>query len=251
MFTPKTDRLQKLAKKFPNRIEELEVIFNKKTNVYIDYANVLPWAKKLQWDIDLKRLKQLFDSFDTINEVKFYYGTLQGNLYSEQLIKEVQKYHYSVTTKPVKIYSLSINTSSISSTSADLLKDFIRKPLLKKFKIEHIEYLNNILKELNIRDGVYHIQDRKCNFDVEIGIDMLLDYHIHGIQNFILWSGDSDFVDPIGQLVTSGKSVSLFATVRKVATELNDLIAAGELGMYDIQKIREFICHPNQMICGL
>lgn len=40
------------------------------------------------------------------------------------------------------------------------------------YKIENIEYLNNIFRELNSA-GVYYIEDRKCNFDVEIGRDML------------------------------------------------------------------------------
>ncbi len=44
MFKPKTTNIEILAKKFPDRITELEKVFEKKTNVYIDYANVRPWA---------------------------------------------------------------------------------------------------------------------------------------------------------------------------------------------------------------
>lgn len=249
MFKAKTERLEKLATKFPEKIKELETVFSKPTNIYIDYANVLPWSKKLGWHIDIKRLKQFLDSFDTIKEVKFYYGTLEGDGYSLQFINDIKKYKYLLTTKPVKILRLSVNTSSISSTSPDLLKGFIRTPLLKKFKVEYIEYLNNILKELNDKEGILFIEDRKCNFDVEIGTDMLIDHYVKDVKNFILWSGDSDFVDPINQIISAGKDICLFATVRKVASELNNIIATRKLRMYDIRKIREFICRSKEISC--
>jgi len=40
---------------------------------------------------------------------------------------------------------------------------------------------------------------------------MLIDYGKNGIENFILWSGDSDFADPVRQLLSDGKKVVLFA----------------------------------------
>lgn len=39
MFIPKTDRLRLLAEKFPERIVELEKIFEGEVSIYIDYAN--------------------------------------------------------------------------------------------------------------------------------------------------------------------------------------------------------------------
>jgi uncharacterized LabA/DUF88 family protein len=140
---------------------------------------------------------------------------------------------------------LSIDVSSIPLTSPEILKQFIREALLKKLNIETIEYLNTQLKELNQR-GKKFIKDLKCNFDVEIGRDMLLDYHSATINNFVLWSGDSDFADPVRQLLIDKKKVTLFATARKVAVELNELKNYG-LFIFDIQKIREFICWPREM----
>ncbi|MBI4456485.1 MAG: hypothetical protein HY644_11365 [Acidobacteria bacterium] len=78
-----TERIQHLAGKFPQRIEKLEGIFDRKTNVYIDYANVKPWATKLGRHVDPKWLKQFLDSFDAINSIKFYQGTLAGDAESE------------------------------------------------------------------------------------------------------------------------------------------------------------------------
>ena len=245
MFKPVSERIKELAAQYPEKIAELESIFDKKTNVYIDYANVRPWSQKLGWHIDLKRLKQLLKSFDTINEIKFYHGTLKTSEQSLLMIKEAERLGYIVKTKPVKMLRLSIDASSIPANSPDLLKDFIRKPLLAKLKVETIEALNNELKLLN-QQGILYVEDMKSNFDVEIGRDMLRDYDKNGIDNFILWSGDSDFEDPIRQLLTDKKKVMLFATARRVATELSDLRTLG-LTIFDIQKIKEFICYKKEM----
>jgi uncharacterized LabA/DUF88 family protein len=243
MFKPKTEKIAELAQKNPHRIQELENIFDKKTNIYIDFANVFRWQEKLGWHISLKRLKQLLDSFSTISRIKFYSGTLVGDTKSERIIAEAKALGYEVITKPVKIMRLSIDVSSIPPNSPEILKQFIRDSLLKKLNIETIEFLNNRLKELN-QQSIMFIEDLKCNFDVEIGRDMQLDYHQNKVQNFILWSGDSDFADPLKQLLVDGKKVGIFATVRKIASELNDLKKEG-LFIFEIQKLRDFICWPR------
>ena len=248
MFKPKTKKIEKFSQLYPKAIQELEEIFDSKTNVYIDFANVINWQDKLKWHIDLKRLKQFLDSFDSVDSVKFYYGTLAGDSFSESITKDIKKYKYDFKTKPVKIMKLSIDISSIPMNSPVLLKDFIRKPLLSKFDLETIEYLNNILKELNDK-GIKYIEDRKCNFDVEIGRDMLIDYEKNSIENFVLWSGDSDFADPVSQLLEDKKKVAVFATARRVAHELADLKKNG-LFIFDIQRIRDFICWKREMQKG-
>ncbi len=246
MFNSKTEKIKMLAEKYSERIKELEDIFNAKTAVYIDFANTIKWQEKLGWHFDLKRLKQFLDSFDNIYSVKFYSGTLDGNKESEQFIEEEKKiFGKDLKTKSVKTIKLPIDVSSIPLNSPLILKDFIRKPLLQKFKIETIEFLNNQLKELN-KQGILHVEDLKCNFDVEIGRDMLLDYEKNEVENFILWSGDSDFADPVKQLLNDGKKVVIFATARKVASELNELVKDG-LFIFDIQKIKNFICWKKEI----
>lgn len=245
MFKAKTERIKILAEKYPERIKELEKIFDNKTNIYIDFANVIRWQDKLKWHIDLKRLKQFLDSFENIEKINFYNGKLEGDEKSLSILEEAERCGYFVKTKPVKIMRLSIDVSSIPLSSPEILKNFIRTPLLQKLKVEAIEFLNNQLRELN-QQGILFVQDLKCNFDVEIGRDILLDYEKNSVENFILWSGDSDFADPINQLLEDGKKVVLFATVRRVASELNELQGKGLL-IFDIQKIRNFICWKKEI----
>lgn len=151
MFNPKTEKIQKLARVYPERIRELERIFGGRTNVYIDYANVRPWSQKLGWHIDLGRLKQFLNSFDLVYEVKFYHGTLQGNKHSEAIIREATQLKYIVRTKPVKIRQFSIDTTSIEPNSIDLLKDFIKKPLLSLLSEDMVVELNRELTRLNYK----------------------------------------------------------------------------------------------------
>lgn len=242
MFIAKTDKITSLSKLYPEAITQLESIFDKPSNVYIDFANVFRWADKLGWHIDLERLKQFFDSFDTIQHIRFYNGTAPHDQLSERIINQATNHGYSVKTKPVKKMRLSIDVSGITSDSPTILQNFIKKPLLKKLDIETIEFLNAKLLELN-KAGTKYVEQWKCNFDVEIGRDMFLDFERNGVQNFILWSGDSDFADPIEQLIQDGKQVVIFATSGRIAPELN----ATGVFVFEIWKIKDFICWQREI----
>lgn len=245
MFTPKTPKIESIAHTKKEAIRQLESIFSGASRVYIDYANVRPWSTKLNWHIDLKRLKQFFDSFDTIKAVNFYNGYLKDNERSEAEKKEAEENKYILRTKPVKIMKFSIDASSISSDSTALLDQFIKRSLLRKYEISTVEYLNDRFRDMN-KKGEYCIEDRKCNFDVEIGVDMLLDCERDTAEIFALWSGDSDFADPVEKLLAAGKKVVLFATARKVSKELSALKDRGLL-IFEIQKIRDFICWNREL----
>lgn len=249
MFQPKTDRIRKIAESHPKTIEQLGQLLEGQVRMYIDYANVRPWAAKLGWHLDLKRLKQFLESFDNISSVNFYTGTLVGDAQSESFVKDVHDYGYNLKTKPVKIMRISIDATSIDVQSTALLKQFIRPSLLRKYDVATVEQLNKKFAELNAQ-GTYFIEDRKCNFDVEIGRDMLVDYERNHVDTFVLWSGDSDFADPIEQLIDDGKKVRLFATSRRVASEINALKEKG-LFIFDILKIKDFICRKNEITDGV
>jgi uncharacterized LabA/DUF88 family protein len=238
MFKPNTPELESLGKKLPERIAYLESVLNEKTIVYLDYANIRGWSKRLGWQIDLKKLKGLFDSFGII-EVHFYFGTYSGDEKSNRFMTFVHKSGYKVHTKPVKIMQLSIDVTSISAKSPDILTNFITDTLLRQLRVETIEYLNEELKNLN-KQGLSYLEHPKCNFDVEIGSDMRLHNLLNRAETFCLWSGDSDFADTIKELLLAKRRVSVFGTARGIASELNQLKSSG-LEIFDIKKLREFV----------
>lgn len=245
VFNAKTPKINSLfvAKKKP--VEELESLLASPFSVYIDFANVRPWSAKLGWHVDPKRLMQFLESFTTFKEASFYQGELEGDKTSHGEIQAIKQCGYRLRTKQVKIMRIPINVTSIKSQSTDILSSFIRKSFLRKLDLETIEYLNGKIYELN-RAGTYYIEDRKCNFDVEIGVDMLLDFERKKADIFCLWSGDSDFADPIRELLKNKKKVILFSTARKVSRELNDLKTEG-LVIFEISKIRNFICWNKEI----
>lgn len=243
MFKPKTKRIEKIAEIFPKVILELENILSGVSNVYIDWQNVIHWQEKIGWHISAKRLKQFFDSFDTVKLVSIYTGTLDGNGRSENEIDEFKNMGYRIVTKPVKIMPYSIDASSTPSNSPTLLQPFIKKPLLSVLNLETIEYLNNQLGNLN-KQGIMQLEDKKCNFDVEIGRDMFLDLNDGDRADcFILWSGDSDFADPVSAIIKANKKIFLFATSGRVSAELSEL----KVPVFEIKKIKEFICWPKEL----
>lgn len=246
MFTAKTDRIKEIAVDEQDLIEKLDSLLTERTIMYIDYANVRPWSNKLKFHVDIKRLKQFLDSFSQIDKVHFYQGTLTGDKDSENDIQEVSDRNYVLHTKPVKIMDLSIDVTSLQSMqSPDLIKDFVRTPLLKTLSLDQIEGLNKHLQNLN-QQGVLKLQDRKCNFDVEIGVDMLLDLQNNNADTFVLWSGDSDFADPLQQLLDANKNVILFATAGRISRELNTLRQNG-LKIFDIKDLEKFVCWPKEL----
>ena len=242
MFKPKSDKIAKLGTVCPNVIKQLESIFDKPTNVYLDYSNMFYWSKKLHWNIDQKRLKQFLDSFENVKTVGIYNGTLGGNLNSEKFVSDSQKLGYKVVTKPVKIMKIPIDISGIAPDSTAVINNFVDKALIRILDIETIEYFNEKLRELNSR-GIKYIEKRKCNFDVEIGVDMLLDFEKNHIDNFVIWTGDSDFAGPINTLIENKKKVVIVSTARRISTELNDTGAQ----IFEIQKIRDFICWDEEL----
>ena len=246
MFTAKTDRIKAISDEQKELITKLDSMLFGRTTMYVDYANIRPWSNKLRFHIDTKRLKQFLDSFSQIEKVHFYQGTLVGDRQSEGDIKDLKDRGYELHTKPVKIMELSIDVTSLQSMqSLDLLSDFIRTPLLKTLALNQIETLNKHLQNLNTQ-GIKKLQDRKCNFDVEIGVDMLLDLERNSADTFVLWSGDSDFADSIRQILDTKKKVILFATAGRIAKELNGLRSSG-LIIFDIRDIQKFVCWLREL----
>lgn len=245
MFKPKTEKITTIATLNTDMLTRLDGLISGRVAVYIDYANVRPWSTTLRWHLDIKRLKQFLDSFEQIQAVNFYNGYLEDDERSAAEIDTLQNCKYVVRTKPVKIMRFPIDVSSIAPDSTALLDQFVRRALLRRFDVQTIEYLNGRLAVLN-QQGEYFIDDRKCNFDVEIGVDMLLDLERDNADTYVLWSGDSDFADPIEKLLHAGKKVVLFGTSRRISRELNELRGKG-LIVFDIKKIRDFVCWAREL----
>jgi len=108
--------------------------------------------------------------------------------------------------------------------------------------LETIEYLNGKLSDFN-KQGILKMEKLKCNFDVELGMDVQKDIDSDGVENFIIISGDSDFADPISRIKENNKNAVIFSISRKVTSELNQT----NVLIFDVRKIKEFICWPREI----
>lgn len=239
MFKPKTFALEFAAGNHAERVSSLEKLLTDRTIVYIDFGNVREWRKRLGWEIDLKKLKDFLDSFG-VKEVRFYFGTLRNDESASRFMTFVHRCGYKIRTKAVKKMQLSIDLSNVADPhSKDLLASFMDKTLLNRLSREAIACLNNELRALN-GNGFLHLECWKCNFDVEIGTDMRIAFQLNEADSFCLFSGDSDFADPLTVILNAKRSASVFGTARHIASELNALKSRG-LQIVDVAALRDFL----------
>jgi len=65
------------------------------------------------------------------------------------------------------------------------------------------------------------IKEPKCNFDVEMAMDMIDD--TEKVTAILLFSGDSDMKEPLERLKVKGKKVSIVGVRNQVARELHEI----------------------------
>lgn len=252
-FEPKIERIINLYEDEPNmnNIEEFLGFFTEadSVGVYVDYGNVRPWANgKIKWHIDVKRLGQFFKSFVGINKRRFYYGYIKGNEVSKIILANAKKV-FELSSKEVKDIKINIDTTGLKDFhDTSLLKSFMRNSFLRKIIIEDVEYLNNILKRLN-NGGILNFKDKKCNFDVEMGVDMLLDNERENVDTFILMTHDSDFIDPVKRLLENGAKVIMLCPTRGLASEFYELQKENGNGLkvFEITKFKQFLCKIKEL----
>ncbi len=239
MFKAKTFAIEFAAKNHLARVSLLETLLTDRTIVYIDFGNVREWRKRLGWEIDLRKLKDFLDSFG-VKEVRFYFGTLRKDEKANRFMTLVHRCGYKIRTKAVKRMHISIDLSNVANPqSTDVLSSFVDRTLLNTLSGPTIACLNNELREMN-KSGILHLECWKCNFDVEIGTDMRIAFQLNEADSFCLFSGDSDFADPLTVILNARRRVSVFGTARHIASELNALKSRG-LQIVDVAALRDFL----------
>lgn len=151
-----------------------------KTKVYIDGANVFYIQKDIGFSIDWKKAKEYLKREYDISEVRYYTGIKKDDEKMASYLRYLDAIGFTVITKPMKI--IKINN-------------------------------NHPMAKLHNYSEIY-----KCNFDVEMTADILLDRA--NIDEIILFSGDSDFNYLIKKLYTLGKKVKIFSSRKMLAWEL-------------------------------
>lgn len=168
--------------------------------VFIDFGNVRPWAKDF-WpvenkfrfckEIDINKLSEVCDWIKPKKKL-FYYGYYAEKLHLPYEHKENIK-----------------SRNSLYRVGKAQKAHF-------QVKTKKIKMVPNYDE-----DGKYLGHRPKCNFDVEITMDMLI--KIQKYDTVVLFSGDSDFGGLLNYLKEKGKKIIVVCTRSRMSEELEEV----------------------------
>ena len=196
---------QYLQKKYKKYIE----ILSKETalNAYLDLTNMFHWQDVLGWRFRIEDVVSQLLELPNVREVKVYYGLNEKDKEnSEAFHNRIKKTGAILRTKPMKFIKKDVNEALFFQRRTMTLFD-------GEIKKKIYELIDNLQKA-----GVI-IEEPKCNFDVEITMDMIDD--IEKISGVILFSGDSDLAAPLERLKVKGKKIFIVGVRGMSATELH------------------------------
>ncbi|MCX6784367.1 MAG: NYN domain-containing protein [Candidatus Komeilibacteria bacterium] len=179
-----------------------------RTIVIVDYGNVEKWKKSLHWIVGMKELGQLARNFSRGNlELRrFYYGSDYGSKES-------------------------------SMTMIEWSRAIIEKAEMSKFTIftKRVKYIH----DNSVQDGF----EKKCDFDVEMAIDLIKLKDLYDI--IILFSGDGDLMCAIDYLHEQyNKDCYVFGARGHVGREVFDSKSKGSV--IDIFFVEDFEYRLNK-----
>lgn len=202
--------------------------------VCIDWANVYGWQENLDWKISADKLIEYLLSYKEIFKLNFYFGT--------DITKESQDFISALQKKEEKEERFSVITKEVKYVPVDLDKSYLRLRInnikkiilamdLKKQNIDgtHIKELENLLSQ--------PLQRRKCDFDIEIALDVFR--NLENFDSFILFSGDGDYKPLVQYCIENKKQTIIVAQPGSLGKEYRII----PIGLYicNVRKLRDFI----------
>ncbi len=181
---------------------------NKETTLiaYLDLANMFHWQNTLGWQFSVPNVIEQLFKIEMVKEIRVYWGL------NERALGKSQRFHQHlrekgaiVVTKKVKWIKKEINRSLFVSSYTQNSLDENAYSKLDEF----ISYL----RKKNVA-----IEEPKCNFDVEMALDML--DAIDKVSGILIFSGDSDLHSSLERLKLKGKRIYLFGVRGHIAREL-------------------------------
>jgi uncharacterized LabA/DUF88 family protein len=184
---------------------------NKEASVfaYLDLTNMFHWQDVLSWRFRIEDVVGQLFTFSNIKEIKIYYGKNERDLKnSEAFHNRIKKTGAILKTKPMKFISKTIEEGM-----------FFQRKTLTLFDDGIKQKIRELIDELQ-KSGIF-IEEPKCNFDVEMAMDMLDD--TDKLTGILLFSGDSDMYAPLQRLKVKGKHIGVVGVRGQVAGELHSV----------------------------
>jgi len=176
---------------------------------YLDLTNMFHWQDMLGWRFRIEDVVGQLHALPNVKEIKVYYGC------NERDKKNADAFHNRITkagailrTKPMKFIQKNIHNGM-----------FFQRRSLASFDIGIKGKIDELVAELQ-RSKII-LEEPKCNFDVEMAMDMLDD--ADKMTAILLYSGDSDLRGPLERLKAKGKQVGVVGIRGRVAAELHQI----------------------------
>ncbi|MCD6429396.1 NYN domain-containing protein [bacterium] len=177
---------------------------------YLDLVNMFHWQEVLKWQFRIEDVIKQLSDIQSIKEIKVYYGfNKKDPQRSKQLHARIRKAGATLRTKEVKFIRKTIDEALLFKRSTRTFFD-------NGMNIE----IEEIVQKLRRIIG-NHIEEPKCNFDVEIALDMMDD--AEKISGVLLFSGDSDLAEPLQRLKIKGKNIYIVGVRGMTAGELHKI----------------------------
>jgi uncharacterized LabA/DUF88 family protein len=209
-------------------MDKLRFRLKGKTLVLIDWANVYGWFKKLKWEIDPKKLYDYLKTYPEIIDIRFYFGLEKGNERSENFHNYIKEIGYSLVWKEVKWVPAEVKISP-HLRYKDIVVSLYDHTSLTKGDFEKFKQLLNYPKHLGLLR-------RKCDFDVEITLDVMKNFD--NIDGLILFSGDGDYAPLLKEIIKCNKQAILVFAPGTKGREYENI-----KGLFhcNVEKLKEFI----------
>ena len=199
-----------------------------KTLVVIDWANVYGWFEHLKWEIHPQKLYNYLKSYSEIFDIRLYFGIDKENPKSLKLHKIFKKVGYNLQWKEIKWIPVDLKVMHYKDEIGKIRKFFETSEGKRVF--EKLQKIKDVIKNLQI-------YRRKCDFDVEITLDVLK--NIDKIDSVILFSGDGDYASLMKEVIKRRKQAIVVALKGAMGKEYG-VIPKG-LYICNIKKLKEFV----------
>lgn len=174
---------------------------------YLDVTNMFHWQSVLGWRFRIESVIKQLLSLGSVKEVKAYYGINERDLQSSLAFhKRIRLAGATLRSKPMKFIRKNIDQAFLFKRSTRTL-----------FNDGITAKMSELIEE--IRKTGLVIEEPKCNFDVEMAMDIMDD--AERVSGVLLYSGDSDLAAPLERLKLKGKKVYIVGVRNMTAGELH------------------------------